>query len=209
MKMQVAILLYPGVELVDMAGPMDVFLHVNAIIPDRYQIYTVAENSTALKSEGGILTITPDYDFSNCPAPDILVVPGLLDAELNPTVAGQGVIDWIKKMMSNDIRVLSVCVGLYNVAATGLLTGKTVTTHYLAINSFHKQYPDVNIVKNVRYCQDGNLTSSGGITSGIDAALYIVAENDGDDVAQEVADIMVYNRNATLPPFTILPPYYL
>jgi transcriptional regulator GlxA family with amidase domain len=207
--MQVAILLYPGVELVDMAGPMDVFLHVNAIIPGRYGIYTVAESSAPLKSEGSILTIIPDYDFSNCPIPDILVVPGLLDAELNPTVAGQGVIDWIKKMMSADIKILSVCVGLYNVAATGLLPGRTVTTHYLAINSFHKQYPGINIVKNVRYCRDGNLTSSGGITSGIDAALCMVAENDGDDIAQEVADVMVYNRNAVLPPFTMLPPYYL
>jgi len=205
---RIAVLIYSGVELIDMSGPMDVFLHVNAVIPNRYQVYTVAENLAPLKSEGNILTITPDYDFSNCPTPGLIVIPGLLDSDLRPTVASQGVIDWIKKMISNDIKILSVCVGLFNVAATGLLSGKTVTTHYLAINGFHKRYPEIKIIKNTRCVEDRNLVSSGGITSGIDAALYIVAKNDGEAVAQQVADIMVYNRDAILPPFTVLPPYY-
>jgi len=67
----------------------------------------------------------------------------------------------------------------------------------------------VNVVKNVRICEDDNIVTTGGITSGIDGALYLVGKQHGAVTAQQVADIMIYNRDNPLPPFTILPPYYL
>lgn len=204
--LNVAAIIYEGVELVDLHGPLDVFLHANAEAekPDLYRIYTVAESTEPVLSEGGIVTIVPGFDFTSCPVPDILIVPGLLDQALIPTTANQACISFIKRIMEQDKIILSVCVGLYNVAATGLLAGKRVTTHYAAIESFQRNHPNIRVIKNVRTVRDGNLVSTGGITSGIDGALDLLEDLDGIKLAQAVADVMVYNRKAPLPPSTLL-----
>jgi transcriptional regulator GlxA family with amidase domain len=201
---KVAVLIYNGVELLDMNGPIDVFLHANRYNNNRYQVYTVAATMDAIQSENKAVTITPQYDLNNCPEPDLVVIPGIIDLEVDPSV-----IDWIKKIGSKkDKVIMSVCIGLQILAKTGLLSGKRVTTHYLAINDMHKQYPDITFIKNVRFVQDGHIVSTGGITSGIDGALHLVEKNDGPVIAQQTADVMVYNRDAPLPPYTILPPYF-
>ena len=206
--MNVAVLIYPNVELVDMNGPINVFLHANEIIGSTYyNIYTVAKDTTPLLSEGGVVTITPQYNLGNCPSPDIVVIPGIMDNGV-PGIAGNAEIAWITEMVKGNKLILSVCIGTMSLAKTGLLSGRQATTHYLSIGDLHKQYPDIIIVKNVRYIQDGNIVTTGGVTSGIDGALYLVNKFNGEDVAQEAADIMVYNRDAPLPPYTILPPYY-
>ena len=200
----VAVLIYNGVELIDMNGPIDVFLHANRYNNNRYQVYTVAATMDAIQSENKAVTIMPQYDLHNCPEPDLVVIPGIIDLEVDPSV-----IDWIKKFGSKkDKVIMSVCIGLQILAKTGLLSGKRVTTHYLAINDMHKQYPDITFIKNVRFVQDGHIVSTGGITSGIDGALHLVEKNDGPVIAQQTADVMVYNRDAPLPPYTILPPYF-
>jgi transcriptional regulator GlxA family with amidase domain len=203
----IAVIIYEGVELVDMNGPIDVFLHVNSIRRERYNIYTVAEKKEPIVSEGGVVTIVPTYDFADCPEPDVLIVPGLLDQKLEPTVANDACISFIKNIMLKDKIVLSVCIGLYNVAATGLIFGKKVTTHYLAVNSFQEQHKDIHVVKNERVVRDGNLVSTGGITSGIDGALHLIEYFDGESITQQVADMLVYNRSSPIPRYTLLPPY--
>jgi len=203
-QLRVAVLIYNGVEMVDMNGPIDVFIHSNAYNNGRYQVYTVAATTDAIRSEDGIVTILPQYDICNCPLPDIIVIPGILNHEVDTAM-----ITWLTEQGKNpEIVFLSVCIGLYTLAKTGLLAGKQATTHYLAINSFHQQYPEVTLVKNVRFVEDGRIVSTGGITSGIDGALHLVEKYDGPTVAQQTADVMIYNRDAPLPPYTILPPYY-
>ena len=200
---KVAVLIYNGVEPVDMNGPIDVFLKANSYNNNRYEIYTVAATMDSISSEGKVVTITPQYDITNCPEPDLIVIPGIIDLEVDPSM-----IAWIKQMGEKGKKIMSVCIGLYTLAKTGLLSGMQATTHYLAIDDVHKQYPDIHLIKNVRVVMDENIISTGGITSGIDGALYIVEEYDGAIVAQQTADVMVYNRAAPLPPYTILPPYY-
>jgi transcriptional regulator GlxA family with amidase domain len=204
-QIKVAVMIYNGVELVDMNGPIDVFVHANAYNNKRYQVYTVAATSDPIRSESNIVTIVPQYDICNCPQPDIIVIPGIIDLEVDAAM-----IKWLTEVGNNhpELVFLSVCIGLYTLAQTGLLSGKKATTHYLAINEFHKLYPDVTIVKNIRFWEDGRIVSTGGITSGIDGALHLVEKYDGAIVAQQTADVMIYNRDAPLPPFTILPPYF-
>ena len=213
-QIKVAVLIYPGVELVDMNGPLDVFLHANRAYDrpfdnPRYKVYTVAETDAVLESEGKSVLLTPTYSIQNCPDPDIIVIPGRIDftKQANSIPASQVVIDWIAEMAGKGKTILSVCVGLYTLAATGLLNGKNATTHYLAISYAQKTWPEIKLVKNVRYIHDGQYITTGGITSGIDGALYLVEQLDGPVTAQLVADMMVYNRDALLPPFTLLPPY--
>lgn len=202
-QIKVAVLLFNGVELVDMNGPIDVFQHANSYNGKRYDIYTVAATMDLISSEGNIVTMTPQYDISNCPVPDVIVIPGIIDLE-----ADQSVVDWITPLGKQGKTILSVCIGLYTLARTGLLSGRQATTHYLAIDSFHEQYPDVHLVKNVRFVEDKNIVSTAGVTSGIDGALHLVEQYDGSDIAQQTSDVLVYNREAPLPRYTILPPYY-
>ncbi|BAV06610.1 DJ-1/PfpI family protein [Filimonas lacunae] len=207
--LNVAVLIYDGVELVDMNGPVDVFYHASLFTNNRYNIFTIAETPDAVGSEGGIVTIVPKYAFtSEHPTPDIVIIPGQLNANGVPIVASDAVVNWIKTVAGNNATILAVCVGIYHVAKSGLLNGKKATTHYMAINQFHIDYPEIQIIKNVRYVEDGQFVTTAGISSGIDGALYLIEKNDGADMAQQVADLMIYNRAAPLPPYTILPPYY-
>lgn len=204
----VAVLIYKGVELVDMNGPIDVFLHANQFKKEPYIIYSVSADKDTVHSEGNVVSINPEYTIHDCPEPDIIVIPGRLDDQMNSIPADQPIIDWIKKMGEKKKMIFSVCVGLLSLAETKLLSGKKATTHYLAINTAHEKYKDIHFIKNVRFVEDDNFLTAGGITSGIDAALHLVEKYDGPIVAQQVADLMVYNRAAPLPPYTILPPYY-
>ncbi|MCW3110171.1 MAG: transcriptional regulator, AraC family [Segetibacter sp.] len=206
--MNVAVIIYKGIELVDMNGPIDVFLHANSFNNSRYHVYTVAASPAAIHSEWKVVTITPEYTLDNCPDPDIIVVPGTLNDKGSPNVADTVIVNWVKQMADSKKIILSVCIGLYTLAKSGILSCRKATTHYLSINYIHTNYPDIDLVKNVRFVEDGNIISTGGITSGIDGALHLIEKYDGATVAQQVADIMVYNRSSPLPPYTILPPYY-
>jgi len=201
-NLNVAILIYDGVELVDMNGPIDVFVHANSYNKSRYNVFTVAHNKDTILSEGNVVSIMPQYTISNCPDPDIIVIPGIIDKEVSADV-----IEWIRKKGGEKKIIMSVCIGAYTLAKTGLLSGKKATTHYLAIPAFQKQYPDITVIKNMRFVEDGLFVTTGGVTSGIDGALHIVHKYDGPVVAQQVADVIVYNRDAPLPPYTLLPPY--
>lgn len=213
-QLKVAVVIFSGVELVDMNGPTDVFLHANRAYNTpfdnpRYKVFTVAESHALVEAEGKAVTIKPAMSIKECTEADIVVIPGRIDftAQANSIPANQAIIDWIAMMAGKGSTILSVCVGLYSLAPTGLLNGKKATTHYLAMSYAQKTWPKIELIKNVRYVHDGQFVTTGGITSGIDGALYLVEQNDGDVIAQMVADIMVYNREAPLPPYTLLPPY--
>lgn len=213
--LKVAVVIFPGVELVDMNGPIDVFLHANrayktSFEKPRYEVFTVAETNDLVEAEGKAVVIKPAMSIKECTEADIVVIPGRIDftAAADSIPASQAIIDWIAMMAGNkNTTIMSVCVGLYSLAATGMLDGKKATTHYLAMSYAQKTWPKIKLIKNVRCVHDGQFVTTGGITSGIDGALYLVKHNDGETVAQMVADIMVYNPEAPLPPYTLLPPY--
>lgn len=211
--LNVAVLVFDGVELVDMNGPVDVFLHANRYKKDPaftglpYNVYTVADKGKDIISEDGSVTIKPSFTFSNCPDPDLIVIPGRISADGTDASipAEQPYLDFIAKMGAKNKVIMSVCVGLYSLANTGLLNGKKATTHYLAMAYAEKTWKKVKFIKNVRYVEDGLFVTTGGITSGIDGALYLVKKYNSDAIAQNVANIMVYQMDAPIPPNTILP----
>ena len=189
-QIKVAVLIYPGVELVDMNGPLDVFLHANRSYDrpfdnPRYRVYTVAETDAILESEGKSVLITPSFFIKNCPDPDIIVIPGRIDftKEANSIPASQPGIDWVAEMAGNGKTILSVCVGLYTLSATVLLNGRNATTHYLAMGYAQKTWPGIKLVKNVSYVHDGQYITTGGITSGIDGALYLIEQFESPVIA--------------------------
>jgi putative intracellular protease/amidase len=177
----------------DIAGPWEVFADTS--LRDRdgknvspYELYTVADSTAPLQSAGGNrpgLTITPDYDFAHAPRPDIVVVPA---QHGSPELEA-----WLKKIHAEHITIMSVCTGAFKLAQAGLLDGKEATTHHWYFGNFARDFPDVKLVKQVRYVQADPVTfTAGGLTSGVDLALHMVADRYGQDVAQQTADYMEY-----------------
>ena len=182
----VAFLLSEGAVMIDFSGPWEVFQDV--MIPGRvdhpFRLYTVAETTHPIHASGG-MTIIPDYNFENAPAPKIIVIP----AQSEPTAA---VLDWIRKSTKNTDLTMSVCTGAFVLAKTGLLSGKAATTYHGAFVTFATQFPDIHLKRGARFVEDGNLATAGGLSSGIDLALRVVERYYGREVAQKTAYNMEY-----------------
>ena len=192
---KVAFVLSEGATMIDFAGPWEVFGNVmldghgddmGASMP--FELYTVAPTKAPLHTSGSGrpgMTVTPDYSFADAPTPDIVVV--------GAQSGGPGLSEWLQKLHGQHKVVMSVCTGAFKVAAAGLLDGKPATTHHAYFGNFTSSYPQVKLVRSVRYVQADPVTfTAGGLSSGIDLALHIVAEYYGPAVAQKTADYMEY-----------------
>jgi putative intracellular protease/amidase len=190
---KVAVVISDHANLMDIAGPWEVFqdaevkdAHGNDISP--YGLYTVAPSKAALHTAGSNhpgLDITPDYDFADAPMPDIVVV--------GAQSGGPGLSAWLRKIHAQHKVVMSVCTGAFKLGEAGLLNGKPATTHHWYFGNFASQFPDVKLVRQVRYVQADPITfTAGGLTSGVDLSLHMVAVRFGQDVAQKTADYMEY-----------------
>jgi putative intracellular protease/amidase/YHS domain-containing protein len=182
----VAFLISEGAVVIDFCGPWEVFRQ--AMPPGRqdhpFHLYTVAENTKPIHASGG-MKIVPDYTLANAPAPKIIVIP----AQSEPSKA---MLEWIRKSTKNTDVTMSVCTGAFVLAKTGLLSGKSATTFHAAFNLFAMQFPDIHLKRGARFVEDGNLATSGGLSSGIDLALRVVERYYGRDVAQKTAYSMEY-----------------
>jgi len=190
---KVAVVLSERATVIDFAGPWEVFQdtmmqdsHGNHVMP--FDLYTVAPEKKPLQTSGSGragMTITPDYSFADAPVPDIVVI--------GAQAGGPGLSEWLQKMHAENKLIMSVCTGAFKLAKAGLLDGKQATTHHSYFGDFTRQFPDVKLVQQVRYVQADPLTfSAGGLTSGVDLALHIVADRFGIDQAQKTADYMEY-----------------
>ncbi len=187
----VAVLIYNDVELLDFCGPYEVF----SITGKRdnlnpFKVYTVAEKSGPVVTSNN-LNVNPHYEFSNCPAPDIIVIPGGIGSrkEMN----NQVVLNWIAGMARNAELVLSVCTGALILAKAGLLKGLSATTHHNAIGLLREISPDTTVHADKRFVDNGRIILSAGISAGIDMSFHVVAKLLGEKQAQEAAYHMEYD----------------
>ena len=173
---RVAILLYDGVEIIDMAGPWEVF--GNAGLP----IHTVAEKLETVMLVFGQKTI-PDYTFENSPKADVLLVPG---GGYERAAKNDALMKWLKKS-ANDVKyVMSVCTGAFILGEAGLLSGQAATCTYGMIEDL-SAFPNTKPIYDARYVESGKIITTAGLTSGIDGALYLVSRLLGMAKAQSVA----------------------
>ena len=191
----VAFLLSDNAVMIDFAGPWEVFGNVS--IPGRaegpvFQLYPVAATREPIKATGG-MTIIPDYTFATAPSPSVIVIP----AQSAPTAA---VIAWVKEAARTADLTMSVCTGAFLLAKTGLLSGKSATTHHGAYTQFAMQFPDIALKRGARFVESGKLASAGGLSSGIDLALRVVERYFGRAVARNTADTMEYQGQGWLNP---------
>ncbi len=185
-RIPVAFLISDGAVVIDFAGPWEVFENVMipGPTPHPFQLYTVAETTAPIRAGGG-MTIVPNYSIVTAPAPKIIVIP----AQNDPSDA---VIAWIKAASKNTDVTMSVCTGVFVLARTGLLSGKTATTHHGAFADLAMGFPDIHVKRGARFVDAGNIATSGGLSSGIDLALHVVERYFGRTVATRTADNLEY-----------------
>ena len=190
----VAILMFDDVEVLDFAGPFEVFSVTSELNKSNrpFAVSTVAEHPSAINARNG-LSINPDCTIFNCPPPDILIVPGGLGTR--KLIDNLAVINWIKDCAQTVELVLSVCTGSLLLAKAGLLEGLAATTHHRALDLLRELAPNTNIIENQRFVDNGKIITSGGIAAGIDMSLYVVSKLLGTAQAEQTAEHMEYKIN--------------
>jgi putative intracellular protease/amidase len=187
-QLRVAVLMFKGAQVIDYAGPMEVFAQAGA------KVFTVAPTTEVRTSAMGILQFKPDYDFSDAPAADVLLVPGGNAAEiaLNPTYK-----EWLRKRAGESQIVMSVCTGAFILGEAGLLDGLSAATTFASqIDNLAKNYPKLkSVVKNRRVVDTGKFVTTGGLSAGIDGALHVVERWMGRAAAADIARGLEYDWN--------------
>lgn len=193
----VGILIFDDVEVLDFCGPFEVFSVArrpgeNADEQRLFDVRTIAEERRTVTCRGGLL-VEPHLAINDGDAGthfDILVVPG-----------GQGtrrerlnapLLDWIAAQDRQTELTTSVCTGAFLLAERGLLDGKRATTHWASVDWMRQQYPQVSMLNDVRFVDEGHVVTSAGISAGIDMSLHVVARLHGIEVARNTARRMEY-----------------
>lgn len=175
-------------EITDFLIPYELFSATEA-----YNVYAVAPERKLTTLSGG-LEVLPDFSYSELgtllgKSPDVVVIPAIPNVT---NLNNQPVLTWIKQQSEKGSFIFSICVGAETFAATGLLDGRTATTHWADIERIEQQYPAVNWVRGVRYVDGDTYMTSAGITSGIDAVLHYITKHNGENVAWAVAQKIHY-----------------
>jgi len=178
----VAILVYDRVELLDFAGPGEVF----AAAGPEFDVYTVAERREPL-STLGLVELMPAHALADAPKPDIIVVPGGGVPSANTRLQ-----EWLVRHVEQGGIVMSVCNGAHLLARAGLLEGLVVTTHRSAMAGVAAHEPTATVAVNRRFVDNGSVVTTAGVSAGIDGALHLVARLVGEERAWRVAEYMEY-----------------
>lgn len=182
----VLVVLFDGVQSLDVTGPVEVFAGAEKHRPGSYRIRTASLDGRPVRSSSG-LTLVPDQALADAFEPHTLLVPG-----------GEGtrrpdprLVDWLRAHGPDAERLVSVCTGAILLAAAGLLDGRRATTHWAYCDKLARDRPAVAVDPDPIYVRDGHVSTSAGVTSGIDLALALVEEDLGRDAALGIARHLV------------------
>lgn len=187
----IVILALPGVQLLDVSGPLDVFAEANAQAGyEAYRLLVAASAPGAIRSSSGVRLLA-DRDITTAPDEpiDTLLVAGCPNAAEIP--ADDAVLDWLRRCAPAAWRFGSVCSGAFFLAAAGLLNGRRVTTHWAVADRLARSFPDVIVEEDAIHVSDGPLRTAAGVTAGLDLALALVEEDLGHEIAVRVASQLV------------------
>lgn len=200
----VGILIFDDVEVLDFAGPFEVFSRTvrDDVMPKAqpaqgdpdmpFHVFTVAASAEPVLAIGG-LRVVPDATFETAPPIDVLVVPGGYGTR--PLLENEAVLAWVKQTAETAGTVTSVCTGALLYARLGLLTGRAATTHWAALDLLASLDPTIRVDRERRWVDDGIITSA-GVAAGIDMALYVVETLCGEETAARTARYIELVRHA-------------
>lgn len=191
----IAILVYEGVQSLDVTGPLEVFAGARDLIafdrrPERsYEVLIVSRDGAELSSSSG-LRIVPHVSIAELPASiDTLLVTG----GYGQVVAGEEpeLIEWIARASAGARRTASVCTGAFLLARAGLLDGRRATTHWAGAAELQRLYPSIEVDPDPIFVRDGSIWTSAGVTAGMDLALALVEEDLDREAALTIARRLV------------------
>jgi transcriptional regulator GlxA family with amidase domain len=196
----VGILIFDGVEVLDFAGPFEVFSRTR-LVPGAdsrrsddtapFRVFTVARTRAPIVATGGLI-VTPACAFADAPAIDLLVVPGGFGTR--PLLTDAETLEWIARAAGRASLVTSACTGSLLLAKAGLLEGRRATTHWAALDLLGSLDPSVTVDRDATVVDDGVVTSA-GVSAGIDMAFAVVERLCGRAVADETAKYIEYRRD--------------
>jgi len=200
-KWNVGILIFDNVEVLDFAGPFEVFSRTRlqpgpeARRSDDsapFRVFTVARSAAPVVTTGG-LRVLPHFAFADAPSIDLLVVPGGFGTRA--LIHDEDTLAWIRRVAASARKVTSVCTGSLLFARAGLLEGRRATTHWGAHDLLQSLSDRIKVERDLRVVDDGIITSA-GVAAGIDMAFYVVETLFGRDVADETAHYIEFRRAA-------------
>ncbi|MCG6498327.1 GlxA family transcriptional regulator [Kitasatospora sp. A2-31] len=193
----VVIVLFEGVDLLDVTGPPEVFSLVQREMDDAtgYRVVLAAETTDPVTTSAGV-RILPDLSFREASARsiDTLLVPGSVEVDSRRRVralADPAVVGRVKALAERSRRVASVCVGAHLLAAAGLLDGRRATTHWSTARQLAAEFPAVTVDADPIFIREGDVWTGAGISACLDLSLALVADDFGEDVALRVARQLV------------------
>jgi transcriptional regulator GlxA family with amidase domain len=189
----VGIFLFNEVEVLDFAGPFEVFSLAEKVETKEkiFKVHTISERDAILSARNG-LKVKADFTFTNHPPLDVLIVPGGYGAE-KIEIQNPAALTWIRETAARTAVVASVCTGALLLAESGVLTKETVTTHHLDQADLAQRFPQLTVVSDKKYVDAGKIITSGGISAGIEMSLYLVARLAGREVSLATAQRMEYD----------------
>lgn len=193
----VAILVFDGVEVLDFAGPFEVFSRARTVPgPESrrsdegapFRVFTVAKTCRPVRATGG-LVVLPHHGFGDCPRPDLLLVPGGFGTRA--LLHDPETLEWVAARAGEARLTTSVCTGALVLAKSGVLAGRRATTHWAGYDLLATLLSTAQVVRGVRFVDDGVITSA-GVAAGMDMAFHVVERVLGRGVAEETARYIEY-----------------
>ncbi|MBT1269897.1 GlxA family transcriptional regulator [Pseudomonas sp. VS38] len=193
MRRIINVLAFPNVQVLDVTGPLQVFASANDLarqqgLPLPYAVSVIAAQAEPVMTSAGLALVAEPLPPADAPC-DTLVIAGgwgVYGAAEDPAL-----VDWVRQKATQARRMTSVCTGAFLLAASGLLDGRRVVTHWTRCEELARKYPQLTVEANPIFIQQGNLWTSAGVTAGIDLCLALVEEDLGRAVALEVARHLV------------------
>ena len=186
-KIRVAFMISSQANVIDLAGAWETFQ--DTMLPSGempFELFTLAEATDVVEMTGG-LRIEPTYSFGadDIPHTNVLVVGAQSDGS-------ERFMSVLRDVQGKVDLTMSVCTGAFKLAKSGILDGKSATTHHEYYDQFAKQFPKVNLVRGVRFVDNGSIITAGGLTSGISAALHVVSRYFDAPTAATTASYMEF-----------------
>ena len=186
-----AIFIFNDAEVLDFAGPFEVFNVANTVAEQQlFNVFLVAESEQIIFAKNNF-RVLPDYDFTEVPEADILIIPGGSGRKIQ--MHHVPALNWIKHEAERASLVLSVCTGSFILGNAGLLNNLAATTHHGSYDEFEKEFPATQLIRGVKYVDNGKVITAGGISAGIDMSIMVVGKIHGNELAQKVAERMEYS----------------
>ncbi len=193
---RIGILAFDGAEILDVAGPLDVFATANAMRAGSgarapaYEIVLLAPRAGRIRTWAGV-ELGPVRSFRRCGRLDTLLIAGGSDEGVRTALRTPGLVRWLRSSSRGTRRVGSVCTGAFVLAAAGLLDGRRATTHWNALDRLRDEHPAVEVEPDALYVRDGRYFTAAGVTAGMDLTLALVEEDLGRRVSMAVARYLV------------------